>query len=72
MTEVGIQRTHCCQAFLRKPYVNPSIGKAQRIRYTVIFCIFGSQDSDGIFDQVRECFLVPSEFVISELTRILI
>ena len=72
MTEVEIRRTHCGQAFLCKPYVNPSIGKAQRIRYTVVFCILGSQDSDSIFDQVREGFKIPIEFAISELSRILI
>ena len=72
MTEVRMRRTHCGQAFLRVAYVNPSIGKAQRIRYTVELWILGSQDSDSIADQVRKGFLKENEFAISEHTRIMI
>ena len=53
-------------------YVDPSIGKAQRIRYAVVFWILGSQDSDSIADQLGEGFLIENEFAISELTRIII
>ena len=48
MTEVRIRRTHCGQTLLRKTYVDPSIGKTQRIGYTVKFWVLGFQDSDSV------------------------